>query len=213
MQQIEKHRLKSLVYSDLGNWQAAIDESDRILEIYDNIYPENGKVFWNIKIEYLAQNGQIEKAEEMAKGLKAHLEKTKSSMTAYWYAAGCIERSKGNLSGALGYFQQFITDQGNINCFAAHYMLARTYLELGRLGEAVTEFEEQLNYYDYWRLYWGGFNIKIHYYLGLAYEQSNWFEQAIQQYEIFLETWKDADPGIKEIDDARERLKRLKNRS
>ena len=31
-----------------------------------------------------------------------------------------------------------------------------------------------------------------------------------EQYEEFLEIWKDADPGIPEVEDAEERLKRLR---
>jgi hypothetical protein len=47
--------------------------------------------------------------------------------------------------------------------------------------------------------------------LGIAYEQSGWTGKAIEQYEEFLDIWKDADPGIAEVEDARERLARLKD--
>ncbi len=41
-------------------------------------------------------------------------------------------------------------------------------------------------------------------------ENSNATAKAIEHYEKFLEMWKDADPGIAEVDDARERLVGLK---
>ena len=37
-------------------------------------------------------------------------------------------------------------------------------------------------------------------------EQRGWPGKAIEHYEKFLEVWKDADPDIPEIEDARQRL-------
>ena len=89
-------------------------------------------------------------------------------------------------------------------------MLARAYLESGRLGQAVSEFEDLLSNYSRVRLLWAIWVVKAHYYLGLAYEKSGWNKKAIEQYEEFLDIWKDADPGIAEVEDARERLKKLR---
>jgi len=55
--------------------------------------------------------------------------------------------------------------------------------------------------------------VKAYYLLGLAYERSGWKDRAIEQYEEFLDIWKDADPGIKEIEDTKARLARLKGAS
>ena len=55
--------------------------------------------------------------------------------------------------------------------------------------------------------------VKAHYLLGLAYEKSGWDKKAIEQYEEFLEIWKDADPGIPEVEDAKERLAKLRVQS
>jgi len=55
--------------------------------------------------------------------------------------------------------------------------------------------------------------VKAHYLLGLAYEKSGWNQKAIEKYEEFLDIWKDADPGLREVDDAKARLARLKAKS
>jgi hypothetical protein len=49
-----------------------------------------------------------------------------------------------------------------------------------------------------------------HYRMATLYEQKNWEGKAIDQYEKSLDLWKDADPGIDEVDDVRKRLAGLK---
>ena len=71
--------------------------------------------------------------------------------------------------------------------------------------------EKALSHYDPGRIRAYPWPIKAHYWLGVAYEKSGWNAKAIGQYEEFLDIWKDADPGIKEVDDARARLAQLKN--
>jgi hypothetical protein len=49
-----------------------------------------------------------------------------------------------------------------------------------------------------------------HYYLGIAYEKSQWYNNAISEYMLFLDLWKDNDSEIDEVIDAKNRLKRIK---
>jgi hypothetical protein len=46
--------------------------------------------------------------------------------------------------------------------------------------------------------------------LGKIYEQQGNKPKAIENYEKFLDLWKDADPGIVEVEDAKTQLETLK---
>jgi tetratricopeptide (TPR) repeat protein len=76
---------------------------------------------------------------------------------------------------------------------------------------AVDEFERLLERSDENRAINNGERaVKAYYHLGVAYEQSGWHDKAIEQYGEFLDIWKDADPGIEEVEDAIRRLAALK---
>ena len=74
-------------------------------------------------------------------------------------------------------------------------------------AQAISEYEslQKMNFST-------GFTFPInplyHYRLGLLYEKAEDVSKAkaIENYEKFLSLWKDADPGIAEVEDARNRL-------
>jgi tetratricopeptide (TPR) repeat protein len=131
-------------------------------------------------------------------------------MDSYWYAAGLLDFAKGDYEASVVAFEK---SAAGATSFYRRYMLGIAYLESGRLGEAVATFEKALARYDSSRAIVPHLAVTAYYLLGLAYEQSGWNNKAIENYEEFLDIWKDADPGIQEIEDARQRLTRLKSES
>lgn len=87
--------------------------------------------------------------------------------------------------------------------------LARTYFQAGDLEKAREEFEKILGLTT-GRLYFGDIYAKSFYTLGKIAEQKGDGAKALEHYRKFLDLWKNADPGIPEIEDARTRLAGLK---
>jgi len=88
-------------------------------------------------------------------------------------------------------------------------ILARAYYRNGDLDKAIAEYERLItfdpNSKDR-RL----IHPKYHYLLAKLYEEKDWKGKAIEQYEKFLEIWKNADEDLPELIDAKERFARLK---
>jgi tetratricopeptide (TPR) repeat protein len=79
---------------------------------------------------------------------------------------------------------------------------ARAHRMAGRLDEAVKIHKELLKIY-------GGHALS-HYALGQIYEEMNRPADAEREYTIFLDMWSEADEGLPQLVDARDRLKALR---
>jgi len=89
-------------------------------------------------------------------------------------------------------------------------VLARAYQKKGELDKAIAEYE-RLIIFDPASKGRCLIHPKYHYRLAKLYEQKGWKGKTIEHYEKFLSLWKDADPGIAEVEDAKERLAALKS--
>lgn len=77
--------------------------------------------------------------------------------------------------------------------------------EQGELEKAREEYE-RINSLTSGRLGCGDIYAKSFYMLGKIYEEQDNKVKAIENYEKFLSLWKDADPGLPEVRDARKGL-------
>jgi tetratricopeptide (TPR) repeat protein len=205
----EKHALKALIFREKNNMSLALREVEKATKICQRARPY-GRIGWMFYYaDLLAENSNFEKAEKVAEAIRKILieEQDTIDIVFYWYAVGCIEFSKGNLEEALENFEKAAKNNTRVYMW---YMLGRTYLETGKLQEAVEVFEDGLSKYTDFGSIWAIRAVKARYYLGIAYERSGWTNKAIEHYEEFLDIWKDADPGIEEVDDAKARLARLR---
>jgi eukaryotic-like serine/threonine-protein kinase len=87
-------------------------------------------------------------------------------------------------------------------------VLARAYSLAGQTDNAIAEYKKLITFNplekDRYLIH-----PKYYYQLALLYEKKGIKEEAIKYYNRFLEFWKDADPGLSEIIDAKKQLKKL----
>jgi tetratricopeptide (TPR) repeat protein len=208
-----KHFQKAYIYEEQKKTALALKEAEIGIEVLKKVAPSDPVNMRDYYANLLAVSGKIKEAEEIARTLKKDIEEKNQTMIyAYWLALGAIELSKGDTNTAVTYLEK-ADKEATSPLFRVRVFLGQAYLESGKIGEAVAELEKVLSRYDDYRVRAPIWAVKAYYLLGLAYEKSGWNKKAIEKYEEFLEIWKDADPGIPEVEDAKERIKKLRVRS
>ncbi|MFH1446117.1 MAG: tetratricopeptide repeat protein, partial [Chloroflexota bacterium] len=188
----------------------ALKEIEISRNILKKTRPEDPVNLRDLYAYILAKDGKIKEANEVLQALKKDVEgKNKTGMDNYWRALGVVDLIKGDSKSAVTYLEKGVKEAPS-PLLEARYYLAQAYLESGKIGEAVTELEKALLRYDENRAAYAIWSVKAYYLLGLAYEKSGWNNKAIDSYETFLDIWKGADPGIPEVTDAKERVKKLR---
>jgi len=157
-----------------------------------------------------AITGHLAEADAVLEEIRRITEVSPLYHVIYLYSAGAVELVKENPEASIALLKTAMERLSSVG-FGGKYLMGLAYLEAGRLGEAVEEFEASLDDYSEERLNENPVrSVLVYYQLGRAYEGSGWNDKAITAYEEFLEIWKDADPGIKDVEDVRERLAKLK---
>jgi tetratricopeptide (TPR) repeat protein len=200
------HLLKALVYSRLLSHEAAVREYDTYVELCQTAYPDRRPKYWHLGTQILAESGDFNRAQKIADEGLDTLYLDPLRLQYYHYSLGAIAYSQGDIARARKHSEKA---DNLILTFHAPFMLGKVYLEAGMPGEAVEAFKKLSRFRRIWTTFSCVYSVEWHYYLGIAYELSGSNEEAIEQYETFLAQWKDADPDLVSVADAKERLAKL----
>ena len=188
------------------SWKTAVESGDRNAQIR--------ALYWE-GLTHLRLNS-MDEALRTADKLKELIEKgmNKKIMRFYFHLMGNIELERKNFAQAIEYFESalsLLSYQRGAGDDHALFIdpLARAYYETQDLEKAQQEYE-RIILLTSGRLSRGDIYVKSFYMLAKIYEQKDWEGKAIEHYEKFLDLWKDADPALPEVEDARKRLSELK---
>ena len=163
-----------------------------------------GRVYIEMKFKDESQKTADELKELIENGMN------RKAMRLYYHLMGMIELERENFSAAIESFNQalaLLPSQFDPDDGQALFIdpLAFAYYKAGDYKKARQEYE-RIIHLTTGRLFYGDIYTKSFYMLGKIYEEEDIQRQAIENYEKFLGLWKDADSGIAEVEDAKNRL-------
>jgi tetratricopeptide (TPR) repeat protein len=178
--------------------------------------PSQQKADLVVKGQIQAEMKSFDEAKRTAEELRSLIEKGSNTkeLRDYEYILGLIELGKKNYRQAADLFGRA---RGRLD-FESYYVwmsadqhalyydrLAQALYGSGELDKARQEYE-RITLLTVGRLYYGDIYAKAFYTLGKIAEQQGDRARACDNYRKFLDLWKDADPGLAEVEDAGRRL-------
>jgi tetratricopeptide (TPR) repeat protein len=199
-----------------GNYEGSLAESEEAwIKAVEAEYPYFQRLALHSRgLAYIEMNAMTE-AMKSADELKQMIEErlNRKELRLYHHLMGMIELKKENYAKAIEHFEEALSleSYGHLTQSAdVINSLALAYFKERNLDKA-QEAYERITLLTTGRRDYGDIYAKSFYMLGKIYEEQGYTAKAIEHYEKFLELWKDADPGLPEVDDARARLARLKS--
>jgi tetratricopeptide (TPR) repeat protein len=208
-----------MAYIDLrlGKFEKALEETEDSIKGWielENLPAQRMALPWKGVLHL--EMGQAGRAQKTAVELKDLIQKglNKRAMRYSYWLEGMIDLKKANFRRAIESLNKAISllpSQVSTNDEHALFYgpLASAYYKAGDLEKARAEYVK-ITTLATGRASFGDIYAKSFYMLGKIAEQQGQKARAVEHYQKFLDLWKNADPGIPEIDDARKRLSALK---
>ncbi len=201
-----KHVIKGNILEELGDYGKAEREILEALAIQESLGTDIGVDIKSPLCSIYGSLGDTELMQAMADGIQ-----TETHKSTYRQIMARIEYLNGNTDKAIAWLTE-LESEDELD-FDDSFLLGMVYLKAEQYRGAAWKFESILNdYYNIRRAVFGIKAVKSHYYLALANDNMGNYDKAMQQYEIFSEIWRDADPKPELVDKALERLSELRNR-
>ncbi len=220
---------RAWIYYDAGKLELARKHLKKWIDFYSEINPSTVSNYTSYESYFnglaALKKGDIKSAKDKLEKVKSLLpELTPSSRITVKFRSdllhGEILLAEGSFDEAVAVCRKIspveIPSMHTANLFGYNALflkdvLARAYQKKGDIDQAIAEYEKLIAFdpeskdrYLIHPLY--------HYRLAKLYQEKGLQTKAIKQYEKFLDLWKDADPGLLEVEDARNRLAGLKSR-
>ena len=157
--------------------------------------------------QFYARSGEFDKADSVAALMRPHVGSPDGiDSLAFFRTLGRVRFGQGQFDSALVYLK---AAAGQRWTWHELVWIGRAYDGARRLRDAERVLEQAVDMFDDSR--WGAVagSVLSRYWLGIVYEKSGKANLAIEQYREFLRIWKDADPDLEELGDARKRLAAL----
>jgi len=199
--------LKSDMYDLLGKPDSALAMVKLALPLADEMDVKEGHFLsWQAILSF--KSGDTATARLFVGQLERDAQSKKANeVEEYWDAKGSIALYTKDYAKAVEYLAK--ADSAT-SYPLERYDLAEAYLGSGERQRAIDILEKRLSRYDQNRAIDGATSARGYYLLGRAYDEIGQQEKARTAFERFLTIWKDADPGLKDVKDAKVRLARLR---